>query len=87
MGTKDDICGTVLGEMTVGTIQMPMVCGKVKGHPVSEGHMPAAPQKSTGMPSDAALKAFGAGIPRPVAASPNPLPLSMRLRRKTRTVK
>jgi hypothetical protein len=65
MGTTN-ICGAVLGKMVVGGVETPMVCGKPKGHPEKDGHTPAAPTTPTGVPSDAVLKAFGAGIPRPV---------------------
>jgi hypothetical protein len=38
----NEICGVVLGEMTIGMSKMPMVCGKPKGHLEKEGHMPQA---------------------------------------------
>jgi hypothetical protein len=69
-----EICGAVLGKIVMNGIAAPMVCGKAKGHKESEGHTPAAPTTRTGVSSDAALKAFGAGITRPVSSPKKPLP-------------
>jgi hypothetical protein len=70
MGTAN-ICGAVLGKMVIGGTEMPMVCGKPKGHPEKEGHTPAAPTAKTGEPSTDTLKRFGRGAPRP---APQPAP-------------
>jgi len=86
MQPSKEMCGVVLGEMVIGGAKVPMVCGKDKGHPESEGHSPAAPSVATGVPSDAALKVLGAGMSRPVApiSAPPRLPFSARLRRSKR---
>jgi len=85
-----ETCGALIGYATIGGNKLPMTCCKSKGHPEKELHTPGPFLGIPGQPNDAALKAFGAGIPRPTAPAkpasppqtPQRPPLSARLRRR-----